>query len=100
MRVVRSAEKLFVVRANTHSDGDAGGVAYTLQHALRRFELRITQTQRHEVGDYALPIGDCEPFSDLLADLRRIEAHPDLADSLLRRPQREELLEIPGRLIC
>ena len=79
MRVVRSAEIVVVVRAKTHSSGDVRRLRVDVEHALGRFELRIAQAQRHQVGDDALAVGRRETFVRYLADLRRVEADPDLA---------------------
>ena len=48
-----------------------------------------------QVGDDALAIGRPQPLVRHFADLRRVEAHPDLLDVSGRADQKsEELLEV------
>ena len=94
MRVVRSAEMRRRRAAKTHSSGDCGRVGVDVDQALGRLELRIAQPQRHQVGDDALAVGGRQPFVRDLADLRRVEADPDLPRLRLRRPEPQELFEI------
>jgi len=97
--VVRSAEIVAVVLANTHSSGDEGGFAYNLEKAFRQSQLREFQPQRHQIGDDALAIGGPEALllRDL-SDLRRVEAAPDFLDFRSLRPETEKLLDVAGPL--
>ena len=102
IRVVKSAEIEVVVRAKTHSSGDDGRVGVDVDQALRRLELLIAQAQRHQVAHHLPPIGWRQAFGGDLADLRRIEADPDLPNLWTLGPEAQELLEVarPGDLLA
>src|SRR5581483_6612951 len=65
-----------------------------LEQTLRQRELRELQPERHQVGDDALAVGGTKPLLRHFADLRRVEAVPDLFDFRPRGPELQELLEV------
>ena len=81
MRCSKSAEMQLVVSAKTHSSGLFGGFGVLLDEAFRHRQLLVPSPQRHQRGDHALAIGGRQDLGGDLADLRRVEAHPDLATS-------------------
>ena len=69
-----------------------------LDHALRHLDLRVALAQREERRHDLAPILGTQLLGRLLADLRRVEAEPDLAAVRLLLPELGELLEVPAAL--
>src|SRR6478735_6256090 len=65
-----------------------------LDHALGHAQFRERLAERHQGGDHAFAILRLEPLFRDLADLRRVEADPDLADIGVVRPDADELFEV------
>src|SRR5262245_15226134 len=58
-------------------------------------ELRIFLAEMHQGGDDAFAIGGGQTLVGLLADLRRVEADPNLSRVRILGPEPDELFEIP-----
>ena len=57
-------------------------------------ELRVPEPQRQQIVDDALAIGRQQPLGRHLAELRRVQADPDLLDFRAPGPEGEELVDV------
>ena len=90
----KSADTQVVVCANVHSAGLLRRLRVHLDHALGHPQLRERLAQRHQRRDHSFAVLRLQAFLRDLADLRRVQAHPDLADVGIVRPDAHELLEV------
>ena len=94
MRCSKSAETQLVVRAKMHSSGLDGGVAYCLTSPSgipifgKRARIAISAATTRSRSSGRQDLGRD------LADLRRVEAEPELPHVRVRRPEVRELLEV------
>ena len=69
-----------------------------VDHPARHLDLGEGLAQGEQFGHHPRPILGPELFGRFLADLRRVEAEPDLPRVRLLRPERRELTQVPVAL--
>src|SRR6185436_14616140 len=71
--------------------------------AIRHHELRVLRAEMHERGDDSFTIRRHQALVRLLANLRRVQADPDLPGVRIGGPEADEFLQVavaPRLLAC